>query len=386
MSGHTVIHIVLNHFTPDYRVLKEVTALQRAGYRVVVFAVWEAGLKERETIDGVAVWRFRLHTKLLPKHLLALPIKLVEWLARMLWAAARMRPAVVHAHDLNGLAAGYVLAQVLRCRLIYDSHELWSHTNSLRMFPGWFVRLARWIERLMVRRADRVITVSESIAHTLETSLNIRRPVVLRNIPETPSAEVHASLREALNIPADAVIFLHIGLLLPHRGIELLLRAFTHIDAPKTYLVFLGAAALPAWIDVPIPPHLAARVRCHPPVPPRQVVAYARGADIGVITISGQIESYRMALPNKLFESIHAGLAVLATDLPELRNLIERTGIGCVFRDGDEADLVRQMRAMLEDRAMLDDMRAAAVRAARTLCWENEQHALLLVYAQLLCR
>ena len=92
-----------------------------------------------------------------------------------------LEPDVIHAHDLVTLSAAALGAEMTSARLIYDAHELETHTN-YDLAPA----TKRWLERyepVLSRRADRVVTVCDSIADWLASHYGIRRPVVVMNSP-----------------------------------------------------------------------------------------------------------------------------------------------------------------------------------------------------------
>jgi glycosyltransferase involved in cell wall biosynthesis len=60
-----------------------------------------------------------------------------------------------------------------------------------------------------------------------------------------------------------------------------------------------------------------------------------------------------------LLEAMGAGLCVLASDIPENRELVD--GAGFLFRPGDGADLQRMLRLLMADR----EVREAAGKAAK---------------------
>jgi hypothetical protein len=95
-------------------------------------------------------------------------------------AVVRLRPRVVHAHDAAVPLPGLLGARLTGASLVYDSHELASGVAYRR---GLLARIVTTIERIGIRRAAAVITVSDSIADRLHSSYRLaRRPVVLRNL------------------------------------------------------------------------------------------------------------------------------------------------------------------------------------------------------------
>lgn len=74
-------------------------------------------------------------------------------------------------------------------------------------------------------------------------------------------------------------------------------------------------------------------------MPPDEVVEFLATADVGVHPLLAGIPNHEMALPNKLFEYVHAGLPIVVTDLRELGSFVRKHGLGEAFRSGDPADM-----------------------------------------------
>jgi glycosyltransferase involved in cell wall biosynthesis len=91
--------------------------------------------------------------------------------------------------------------------------------------------------------------------------------------------------------------------------------------------------------------------------------------------------SYRYSLPNKLFESIHAGLPIVAADLPDTAEIVRRYGVGEVFDAGTPQDLAAAIQQVLADPAAY---RRAARAAAAELTWEHEAEELVGLYTRVL--
>jgi glycosyltransferase involved in cell wall biosynthesis len=75
------------------------------------------------------------------------------------------------------------------------------------------------------------------------------------------------------------------------------------------------------------------------------------------------------ASPLKLFDSLAAGVPTLAPDQPNLRETIVPGENGLLFRAGDRDDLVRQLRALVGDRAHARALGAAGRASLRAHDW-----------------
>ena len=62
-------------------------------------------------------------------------------------------------------------------------------------------------------------------------------------------------------------------------------------------------------------------------------------------------ENHRLALPNKVFEYIAAGVPVVVSDLPELRRLVEEHGVGWTADARRPAALAEALATALADEA-----------------------------------
>src|SRR5690606_34389084 len=95
------------------------------------------------------------------------------------------------------------------------------------------------------------------------------------------------------------------------------------------------------------------RVRQFPPVPRHQVIGLARTADVGIITTLGVCLNNVLSLPNKLFEYGFAGLPIVASDLPQIRDWVCRYKLGCVVDPTDAKAIAEAIEAILTRRAPL---------------------------------
>ena len=81
---------------------------------------------------------------------------------------------------------------------------------------------------------------------------------------------------------------------------------------------------------------VGASVHFLPSVPLDELLGYTADADVGVSLLQDTCENHRLALPNKVFEYVAAGVPVVVSDLPELRRLVEAHGIGWTPPDDPE--------------------------------------------------
>jgi glycosyltransferase involved in cell wall biosynthesis len=319
---------------------------------------------------------------------------LVWWRRTIIgWGAAAMPLApsadVHHGHDLDGLVVAERAAARDGALAVYDSHEVfmaWGD-HAAQPLP---IRMAigRW-ERRLARTAAAVITVNAEIAAELRRRLAVRRVVVLYNTPPrwVPPATPDDRLRAAAGVPPSAPIVLCHGGFQANRGLEETALAMTEPGLEHAHLVFLGYR-LHVIDRILADPRLRERVHVVDAVPPDELLALIAGADVDVMTILPMDLNSILSAPNKLFESLAAGVPVVSSDLPVRRRILidDPAGpLGAVCDPADPSAIAEAIRSILdapaEERARLRARCRAA--ADRRWNWEVESQHLIDLYAQL---
>jgi glycosyltransferase involved in cell wall biosynthesis len=302
---------------------------------------------------------------------------------------------LVHANDLNVLLAGYLLARVWKAPLLYDSHELWTQLDE-----SWSPLLRRLFERLegpLLRRAEAVVTVNSAIARELAQLYGTPPPLVVMNCPEfvaCPEAERVAQVRplsvatgtggESAPCASPPLAVIYQGVLDARgRGLEGLIDAAASADGIN--LTLRGPGSLAEPLQRRIEMLGAHNVRIAPPVPMADLVRALDGYDVGVVSYLPLSKNFLFCSPNKLFEYMMAGLAVVCSDLPVLREVVSDADCGLLYEAGDVGSLAAALRRLAQDRSLLARYRANALRAARERYNATvEEGRLLRAYSDLL--
>jgi glycosyltransferase involved in cell wall biosynthesis len=269
---------------------------------------------------------------------------------------------VVHAHDFNTLELGADVASRKGARLVYDSHEFWSG-RPRHGRPTPYQRAAELrTERRLGAKADAVITVSYGIAELFRDRFGWSNVTVVRNsfpLPETAP--------EPPDRPGGAV---YAGRIAAYRELETVAAAAPMLQPLR---VTLAGPADETYLASYQPGPITVR----PTMPLPEAEALITREGLALVTHSNRWVNHRLALPNKLFLAVRAGVPVIATDVDELASCVRAYGIGALYRPGDVAGLVAATRTVME---RYDEYVARVRAAAPALSWQSDGAALLGVY------
>ena len=312
------------------------------------------------------------------------PLTYFDWYLRT-YRLMRPDPAdVYHAHDLNTLPVAVALARATRAKLVFDAHELYPELSTLSPTERTVWRIA---ERPLMRRADQVITVCESIADEIRSRSQVRRPLVLLNCPRLGTVDgVPDSSLLVKKLGAGTAngrpIVLYQGGFAPNRGLPELVAAAARFD--NALLVLMGWGRLEQDLrEQVVSEGLQGRVVISGPVPQKELLGYTRGAHIGVIPYRPVGLNNYYSTPNKLFEYMAAGVPLAVSRLPELVRFVEGLGVGRAFEPGDPAAIAAAVNALLRDPAGRAAMAERAREAARHYNWDTQAVKLLAAYDEL---
>ena len=96
------------------------------------------------------------------------------------------------------------------------------------------------------------------------------------------------------------------------------------------------------------------------------------------------VKNHYFSSPNKFFESIQAEVPVIASDLPEMRRIVDQYHIGLCCKPNDVEELCRCIDKLREDAVFYARCKENLKIAKQDLCWEKEKNVLQQAYRALL--
>lgn len=305
--------------------------------------------------------------------------------ARALWA---LRPDVVHFRGPFEGRAALQVARALGARVVFEvnglpSVELGYHYRSVGG-TGPFVLALRRLEREVLAGADAIITQSQATQRFLRLrGVDANAVDVIPNgatlLPEPPARENGGPLR-----------LLYAGTLAPWQGLGDVVQALTRIG--REHEVEL---AVVGWGQKRWRRGLerrarggrlrAARVRFEPALDRSALAARIADSDVCLAPLARDRRNrVQGASPIKLFEYMAAARAVLATDLPCLREIVDHGATGLLARPSHPRDLAHQLATLCADATLRRRLgRAARDAVAQHATWDHRRAALVERYLHL---
>lgn len=371
-----IVHVSSAHPWTDNRVhLRAAASAAHAGYRTALVAVAAAGadadpdwhLPDPET--GVYVRRIPARRR--GRRVLVSSVQVIG-------AALSSRAPIVHLHDPELLWA-LPLLRVLHRTVVYDAHEDLPEQVRGKEYLGPVARrgstVAAHAAVALARRSRTVVAATPTIARRFRAD----RTVLVRNVPR-----LRAQDTDAPPAAARGRVAVYLGSISRDRGIDVLTGVAASPGLPDGWRV-VTAGPIDSAVDRGAFDALVDTGR----IDHRGVLAPHRARDLLVTARVGLLPllptpAYAASIPTKLFEYLAAGLAVVATDVPLWRELLDGADCATWVPPGDPEAVVAALRRYDSDPELLR-RHAEAGRALvlERFRWDHEEHVLLDLYRSL---
>lgn len=247
-------------------------------------------------------------------------------------------------------------------------------------------RRIEYLERKYLPRCDYITAASDGIGEAYASKYGLPRPTTLLNVfPLEANPEHladHLDCGNSESKPAAPIrLYWYSQVIGPGRGLEDAVKALSLMRLPCE-LHLRGSAqadfvekllSLASRLDV------LALVRFHPPCAPDSLIDAASCYDIGLALETGKELNNLLASSNKLFTYMNAGLAIVASDTPGQRGIMNQaTAAGLLCRMNDAVSLAEAINRLLEEpQALRRAQRASRAAAETRFNWELESKKLL---------
>ena len=366
MNDKSVLIVFLGNIHYDSRVTNFYKTFKERGYKakVVSFDWLTANFL---TVKGdVSIYKLKKTSSLL--YYLRFSIILSY---RILFTKADY----IFAEDIYTLPFAVIFGKLKGAKIIYDSREVYGHLAGLRKRKN-LQSVLRWIEKTFIRGVYKTMTTGPLDSLHIEKEYGLGKTIVMRNLPYFSDIKNRFDFRKHYNLSESTKILLYQGVILHGRGLKLIFNILGEIE--NCVLVILGGGEYADFYQkLSVEKGLGGKVFFFGKIPQEELLRFTAGADIGLSVIENLSLSYYYALPNKMFEYILTGVPVLASNFPQMKEIIDDYKVGLYIDPESTEELKKTLQLMINDGKLREMLSHNCLEAAKELNWDNEIKKLL---------
>lgn len=279
------------------------------------------------------------------------------------------------AHYPAALPAAFLAASRVGAKFSYDAEDF--HLGDWPDEPRYDEerQLLRRIECELLSKCAFITAASPGIAGAYAEVYGIARPEVVLNA--FPLAQAAGRLTDKGTTQPSPSVYWFSQTIGPDRGLECAVRAIgLSKHAPHLYLRGTPAPGYIAYLqELSLAHNVVDRVHILAPDDPDEMERLASSYDIGLVAETGATHNRRVALTNKLFTFLLAGVPPLMSDIPAHQVFARDAGLtDLLYKSDDAADLARLIDGLLGDPRRLAEARAKAFSLGQEKYnWDHEQ-------------
>jgi glycosyltransferase involved in cell wall biosynthesis len=301
-----------------------------------------------------------------------------EFMLKLFFRLLSKKPDVFLANDLDTLLPNFLISRLKTKKLVYDSHEYFTGVPELEKSP-FKKNIWKSMERLILPKIKFAYTVNQSIADLYHSQYGINMKVV-RNVP---ILENKIEKTEMLYPENKTILLLQGAGINEERGAEELVESMSLL--PDNYkLYFIGSGTV--WNKLKKMADglsLNERIEFIEKISFSKLREYTRQAHLGLSLDKSSCLNYKLSLPNKVFDYIHAGIPILSSSVVEVKNIIDGFEVGTTIKDITPSSIAEAIENIFGNMALYNRWKENTYKTAENLCWQKEEKVLEEIFSSL---
>jgi glycosyltransferase involved in cell wall biosynthesis len=303
------------------------------------------------------------------------------------------RQDVIFTRDLAVASLVLGLPRALRAPVVYEAHTIAAEAAEARpdLLTGAPAASPSKLRRLEARdarvwrHADGYVTITDGLRRELERRFATRPRVAV--IPDGVRS-VHDAEPNSAASHANGHAFTigYAGHLYPWKGVDLIVEALAAMPDARALIVgghgkepdLARVKAFATELDC------VSRITFTGLVPPAEVAAKLREADVLVLPNPRSAISNAHTSPLKLFEYMASGRPIVASDLPSIREVLSDDENAVLVEPGNPQALVAGIRRIADDPALGRRLAARAAETVRDYTWARRAERLEALLASVI--
>lgn len=386
--ANRICHIVQSYYPRDPRIRRQAEALAQAGFEVDVVCLRDAKEQARESVNGVNVRRLPLSRR----RGSALRY-LFEYIAFFVMASFVMvlrlprRYHVIHVSNLPDFLVFSALApKLFGARVLLDGHdpmpELFMSKYGVDERSS-LIRLIQWQERVSVRFANHILTVSEAMRQHYQPVAGNKPVSVVMNLPD--DALFHPPDSTCVEHRSDGGFhMLYTGTISKTYGLAMVIESLSRLRdrIPNLRLRIVGEGDdLPSLRQLARDLGMEDRVEFCGVVPFSRIPEIISQSDVGISTLKLDVLT-NLCFNNKTAEYVAMGLPAIVTR----NDVVEKhfpSGVVRFFEAGDPESFEKAVVELYENPQLREEMSRKGIEFSKTSNWSVEKRKYIDLIASL---
>lgn len=273
----------------------------------------------------------------------------------------------VCAIDLDTIIPCHTISRWKGIPRIYDAHELFTEMKEVITRPR-IRKIWTKVERRLVPKFKLGYTVSESIADEFQKRYGVKYQTI-RNLPV---------LKPINEIQPHEKFILYQGAVNEARGFEFLIPALQEVNCK---LVVCGDGNfMPKLKSLITEFKLENKIELKGLMSPEEIRKISQQATIGMALAEKQGLNQYLALPNKFFDYVHAGLPQITMNYPEYVKINIQFEVAILLEDLDPKKIAAAINNLLSDETLHRKLKNNCIKARDELNWQIEEKKLIAFY------
>jgi glycosyltransferase involved in cell wall biosynthesis len=291
----------------------------------------------------------------------------VEYNIRIFFFLLFKKFDAVCAIDLDTILPCLLISKIKKCKRIYDAHELFTEMKEVITRPAVKKMWTR-IEKYAVPKFRFGYTVSESIADEFAKRYSVQYATI-RNVP---------LLKEMNAVTAVERTIVYTGAVNEARAFEQFIPAMKSVTGK---LIICGDGNFMLQLKQLIKENnVADKIELKGMLPPDELWRVTQQAAIGIAIAEKEGLNQYLALPNKFFDYIHAGLPQVTMNYPEYKKINDKYNVAILIDDLYPETIAGALNNLLSNDVIYNQLKENCLKARQELNWQEEENKLIDFY------
>lgn len=366
-----IVVSVSNDLVTDQRVAKVCNVLHQMGFSILLI-----GRKLPNSLPvkrPYKTYRFRLFFN---KGFLFY----AEYNIRLFFKLLFTKSDIHVSNDLDTLLPNFLTSKLFGRKLVYDSHELFTEIPELTNRP-FVKKVWLFIERTIFPKLKNVYTVNNAIASIYREKYSVNVKVIRNIAPRLENDIVDKVFLEKVKGDKIMLILQGTGINID-RGAEEAVQMMQFLENSILYIigggdVFINLKKLAKELK------LEKKVIILDKLPYNELMEYTKTADFGLSLDKGTNMNYELALPNKIFDYMHANTPLIVSKRKVVAELVKNENIGVVLNSYEPQKMALQVQKLIENPQKTENFKNNLITASKKYNWETESQKIKEIYNNL---